>query len=239
MEHYTIYHPRPGVFLREDGGADITVWAPLAESVVLVTENEKPLTIPLEKGEWGYWQAGTKLLTAGDRYRFLLNNEKAYPDPASVSQPEGVHGPSQVADRRFVWTDNNWKGMKQEDLIIYELHTGTFSTAHNFEGIIEQLPYLQQLGITAIELLPVAQFPGNRNWGYDGVYIYAVHGFYGGLAGLKQLVNAAHEAGIAVILDVVYNHLGPGNHMGPTLSFKGIDNTVYYRLTDDKRYYND
>lgn len=214
MEHTTIYHPRPGVFLREDGGADITVWAPLAESVALVTEEEKPLTIPLEKGEWEYWRAATKQLTAGDRYRFLLNNEKAYPDPASVSQPEGVHGPSQVADRRFVWTDGNWKGMKQEDLIIYELHTGTFSRAHNFEGIIEQLPYLQQLGITAIELMPVTQFPGNRNWGYDGVYIYAVHGFYGGLAGLKQLVNAAHEAGIAVILDVVYNHLGPdGNYL--------------------------
>ncbi|GGH75957.1 maltooligosyltrehalose trehalohydrolase [Filimonas zeae] len=214
MEHYTIYHPRPGVFLRNDGLADITVWAPEAAAVALVTAGEQPLTIPLEKGEWGYWRATTHQLAAGDRYRFLLNNKEAFPDPASVAQPEGVHGPSEVADRQFAWTDDNWKGLPLEDLIIYELHTGAFSAAHTFEGIIEQLPYLQQLGITAIELMPVNQFPGNRNWGYDGVYVYAVHGFYGGLAGLKRLVNAAHAAGIAVILDVVYNHLGPdGNYL--------------------------
>lgn len=215
MEHTTIYHPRPGVFLRNDGLADITVWAPEAETVALVTEGNQPLTIALEKGEWGYWQAVTDRLAAGDRYRFLLNNDdESYPDPASVSQPDGVHGPSQVTDRQFTWTDDNWKGIKQEDLIIYELHTGAFSCAHTFAGIIEELPYLQQLGITAIELMPVSQFPGNRNWGYDGVFVYAVHGYYGGLAGLKQLVNAAHAAGIAVILDVVYNHLGPdGNYL--------------------------
>lgn len=213
MEHYTIYHPRPGVLLREDGRADITVWAPLANSVALITEGGQ-CSIPLEQTEWGYWQAVTEKLSVGDRYRFCLNNDKAYPDPASVAQPEGVHGPSQVTDRRFAWSDDNWKGLQQEELIIYELHTGTFTTAHTFEGVIEQLPYLQELGITAIELMPVTRFPGNRNWGYDGVYIYAVHDFYGGLAGLKQLVNEAHNAGIAVILDVVYNHLGPdGNYL--------------------------
>lgn len=212
-QHHTTYHPRPGVFLQQNGAADITVWAPLATKVDLVGYGGS-FTVPLEKGEWGYWQAKTDQLAAGNTYRFRLNDEESYPDPASLSQPEGVHGDSQVVDRTFTWTDSAWKGIAQEDLVIYELHTGTFSTEHTFEGVIARLPYLQQLGITAIELMPVNQFPGDRNWGYDGVYVYAVHGVYGGLQGLKKLVNAAHEAGIAVILDVVYNHLGPdGNYL--------------------------
>lgn len=213
-QHYTIFHPRCGVYLHSNGIADITVWAPLVNQVELVSADNQLQPLTLEKSDNGYWQARTELLHTGARYKFRLNGEQAYPDPASVSQPDGVHGFSEVIDRDFDWTDDGWKGVVQEALIIYELHTGTFSAEHSFDGIERRLPYLQQLGITAIELMPVNQFPGNRNWGYDGVYAYAVHGAYGGLYGLKKLVNAAHAAGIAVILDVVYNHLGPdGNYL--------------------------
>lgn len=205
--------PRPGVYMRPDGMTDIVVWAPAKEQIELVTA-DNTLTLPLVRNEWGYWHATTDQLQSGQLYNFRIDGDKTFPDPASVAQPDGVHGPSQVIARDFEWTDDAWKGIAQEDLVIYELHTGAFTNDHTFKGIIDKLPYLKDLGITAIELMPVNAFPGSRNWGYDGVYPFAVHTGYGGLAGLKELVNAAHAAGLAVILDVVYNHMGPdGNYL--------------------------
>jgi maltooligosyltrehalose trehalohydrolase len=142
-------------------------------------------------------------------YSYLLDGTATFPDPASRSQPQGVHGPSAIADPSFSWSDADWKGIALGDMIIYELHVGTFTEQGDLEGVISKLDYLRALGVNTIELMPVTQFPGKRNWGYDGVYPFAVHHDYGGVKGLKKLVNEAHRHGIAVILDVVYNHLGP------------------------------
>ena len=151
----------------------------------------------------------------GDRYWLVLNNSTERPDPCSRSQPEGVHGPSQIVDPDFFrWSDQEWKGIGLQDYIFYELHVGTFTPQGTFAGVVSKMAYLKELGVTAIELMPVAQFPGSRNWGYDGVDLYAPQSSYGGPEGLKELVNAAHNAGLAVVLDVVYNHLGPeGNYL--------------------------
>jgi maltooligosyltrehalose trehalohydrolase len=152
----------------------------------------------------------------GDRYWLVLDGTKERPDPCSRLQPDGVHGPSEIVDPdSFEWSDRNWKGIDLTDYILYELHVGTFTPQGSFDSLLSKIPYLKDLGITAIELMPVAQFSGNRNWGYDGVDLYAPHAAYGGPDGLKSLVNAAHDAGLAVVLDVVYNHLGPeGNYLG-------------------------
>ena len=151
----------------------------------------------------------------GRRYSFILDSSKERPDPCSRLQPEGVHGPSEIVDpEAFQWSDADWKGVALTDYVFYELHVGTFTAQGTFAGVRSKLDYLRRLGVTAIELMPVAQFPGDRNWGYDGVDLYAPHSAYGGPAGLKQLVNAAHQTGLAVVLDVVYNHLGPeGNYL--------------------------
>ncbi|HAZ31533.1 MAG TPA: malto-oligosyltrehalose trehalohydrolase, partial [Dehalococcoidia bacterium] len=134
--------------------------------------------------------------------------------PASRFQPRGVHGPSQVIDSHFSWQDQNWAGLPLEEYIVYELHVGAFTEEGTFDAIIPYLDELKDLGITALELMPVAQFPGNRNWGYDGAYPFAVQDSYGGPEGLKRLVNACHQKRLAVVLDVVYNHLGPeGNYV--------------------------
>ncbi|HEY8461301.1 MAG TPA: malto-oligosyltrehalose trehalohydrolase, partial [Blastocatellia bacterium] len=159
------------------------------------------------------------------RYLYRINDEEDRPDPASHFQPLGVHGPSEVvAHDEFAWSDHGWTGVPQERLVIYELHTGAFTPEGTFDAVIPRLPELRALGVTAIELMPVAEFPGDRNWGYDGVYPFSAHHAYGGPAGLKRLVNACHEAGLAVILDVVYNHLGPeGNYIsrfGPYFTAK-------------------
>jgi maltooligosyltrehalose trehalohydrolase len=145
----------------------------------------------------------------------MLDGTDPIPDPVSRSQPDGVHGLSQVIDpNRFQWTDGNWKGLSLPDFIIYELHVGTFTPEGTFDGVVSRLPYLVELGVTAIELMPVAAFPGRRNWGYDGVALYAPQESYGGTEGLKRLVDAAHSHGLAVVLDVVYNHVGPeGNYL--------------------------
>ena len=145
---------------------------------------------------------------------FRLDGSRDRPDPASRAQPAGVHGPSQVIDPAFDWTDGAWRGVPREHLIIYEVHVGTATEAGTFEALIARLPDLRELGITALELMPVADFPGAHNWGYDGVALYAPARAYGGGRGLKRLVDAAHTAGLAVLLDVVYNHLGPsGNYL--------------------------
>jgi maltooligosyltrehalose trehalohydrolase len=151
----------------------------------------------------------------GDRYWLVLDGSKQRPDPCSRLQPEGVHGPSEIVDPdSFVWTDRKWSGIAITDYIFYELHVGTFTPEATFDAVRSKIVYLKDLGVTAIELMPVAQFAGSRNWGYDGVDLYAPHSAYGGANGLKALVNAAHGAGLAVVLDVVYNHLGPeGNYL--------------------------
>lgn len=210
----TAIHRRTlGVNFSADGRAEITVWAPLKENISVVANGA---IIPLEKNEWGFWKGVTNDIKPGDFYNLLVDNKKKLPDPASLSQPQGVHGPSQALDvGQFLWTDKNWKNPPLDEYIFYELHTGTFTAEGSFAALEGKLDYLISLGITAIEIMPVAQFPGERNWGYDGVFPFAVQHSYGGAQGLCHLVNACHERGIAVVLDVVYNHLGPeGNYMG-------------------------
>jgi maltooligosyltrehalose trehalohydrolase len=180
---------------------------------------------PLEQDEAGYWQTTVEDVPPGSRYWYLLEGGTARPDPASQSQPQGVHGPSEVIDHAaFPWTDAGWEGVPLEDMVIYELHVGTFTPEGTFEAVIPRLAQLAELGVTAVELMPVAQFPGDRNWGYDGVYPYAAQNSYGGPLGLKKLVNAIHHQGMSAILDVVYNHMGPeGNYLrdfGPYFTAK-------------------
>jgi maltooligosyltrehalose trehalohydrolase len=198
-----------------NGVATAVIWAPLADQVALkLTKGGQVL--PLQKDGWGYWRGTGLDLQPGDSYKVVLDGEKELPEPASLSQPEGVHGPSQALDLSVdSWIDRDWKNFPLEQYLIYELHTGTFSEEGTFAGIEEKLDYLKDLGITAIEIMPVAQFPGSRNWGYDGTFPFAVQYSYGGAKGLQRLVDACHSKGIAVILDVVYNHLGPeGNYLG-------------------------
>ncbi|MGE3978413.1 MAG: malto-oligosyltrehalose trehalohydrolase [Nitrospira sp.] len=192
------------------------VWAPRVKTVSVQVLDQGRDPLPMERGERGYFNLTVEGVRAEDRYWYVLDGEKVLPDPASQFQPDGVHKASAVVDpNAFGWTDCGWRGFALKDLIIYELHTGTFTPTGTFEAIIPHLEYLKQaVGITAIELMPVAQFAGTRNWGYDGTYLYAPHSSYGGPQGLKALVNACHAAGLAVILDVVYNHLGPeGNYL--------------------------
>ncbi|CAM4125467.1 maltooligosyl trehalose hydrolase [Pedobacter westerhofensis] len=200
-----------GVNFNDAGLAEIRFWSPEAETVELKTE---AVTVALEKKELGYWELSGAGIYPGNTYQFLINGETLIPDPASLSQPQGVHGPSEAVDlSAFSWTDQDWKNPELGDYIFYELHTGTFTPEGTFEGIIAKLDYLVELGITAIEIMPVAQFPGGRNWGYDGVFPFAVQNSYGAAAGLQQLVDASHAKGLAVVLDVVYNHMGPeGNY---------------------------
>lgn len=192
-----------------------SVWAPKAQSVKVKVVAPFEKTIPLEQDISGYWTAQIEDIPEGVRYYYQLNNELERPDPASLAQPEGVHGPSEVVNlNSFAWTDAGWQGLSMEEMIMYELHVGTFTPKGTFEAIIERLDYLLELGINTIELMPISQFPGDRNWGYDGVYPFAPQLSYGGVAGLQRLVEACHQKGIAVVLDVVYNHMGPeGNYL--------------------------
>ncbi|MCP9473522.1 MAG: malto-oligosyltrehalose trehalohydrolase [Nitrospira sp.] len=192
------------------------MWAPHASSVAIRFPDGDPNTVPMQPEENGYFQATVAGVAAGTRYRYILDGTMERPDPASRFQPDGVHGPSAVVNPdAFQWTDRTWRGLPMEDMIIYELHVGTFTPEGTFDAIIPRLPYLKEtVGVTAIELMPVAQFPGRRNWGYDGTYPFAVQTSYGGPEGLKRLVDACHAMEMAVMLDVVYNHLGPeGNYL--------------------------
>ncbi|MBW4558305.1 MAG: malto-oligosyltrehalose trehalohydrolase [Trichormus sp. ATA11-4-KO1] len=195
-----------------DGICEFTIWAPYLETVALEIVSPYQRLIPMQQlGK--YWQVTARDIDPGTLYLYQLNNSESKPDPASNFQPHGVHGPSQVVNHSFAWNDNNWSGIPLESMIMYELHVGTFTPEGTFEAIIPRLPDVRELGVNAIELMPVAQFPGDRNWGYDGVYPFAVQNSYGGPNKLKQLVDACHQQGIAVILDVVYNHFGPeGNY---------------------------
>jgi maltooligosyltrehalose trehalohydrolase len=169
----------------------------------------------LWRGEGDVYSLTLPRLGAGTRYQYRLNGERYRPDPVSRWQPEGVHGPSVVVDpTAFTWTDADFRGHARADLVFYELHVGTFTRAGTFEAVIPYLEALADLGVTAIELMPVAEFPGSRNWGYDGVHLFAPQSTYGGPLGLRRLVDAAHGHGLSVVLDVVYNHLGPeGNYL--------------------------
>ena len=185
----------------EGGGVAFRVWAPEAEPTLVLEGREHALA---PSGD-GVWEAEVAA-KPGDAYRYRLDGT-LWPDPCSRFQPEGVRGPSQVVAYPSVSTG---PPLRLEELVVYELHVGTFSSEGTFDGVVPRLRELRELGVTAIELMPVATFPGERGWGYDGVYVYAPHPAYGGPAGLSRLVAAAHGEGLAVILDVVYNHIGPG-----------------------------
>ncbi len=202
---------------RHRGGVrwEFSVWAPFRKKVELKIVSPDMLLIPMKRDDQGYWHACVYDVVPGAQYLYRLDGEQERPDPVSRYQPEGVHSPSQLMDlSAFAWEDHDWKGIALRDYIIYELHVGTFTREGTFDAIIPHLDYLKELGITAVELMPVAQFPGTRNWGYDGVYPYAAQNSYGGPEGLIRLVNACHQKGLAVVLDVVYNHFGPeGNYL--------------------------
>jgi maltooligosyltrehalose trehalohydrolase len=207
-----------------DGRTRFSVWAPTPRSVELqLRRSDGVETVALERDQRGVARVDVADLGPGTEYWYRLDGERNRPDPVSRALAAGVHGPSRVVDPdAFRWDDAAWRGLAMADLILYELHVGTFSSAGTFEAVIARLPYLLDLGVTALEIMPVAEFAGGRNWGYDGVALYAPHAGYGGPDGLRRLVDAAHRAGLAVLLDVVYNHLGPeGNYLpefGPYFS---------------------
>ncbi len=190
-----------------DGQTRFTLWAPAAERVRLELEHSDPT--PMERGQESVFSA-TVRAEPGTRYRYLVDEEQGVPDPASRYQPEDVHGPSQVVDTTsFEWQDQDWKGRLWEETILYELHVGSFTPEGTFAAVKSKLDHLVELGVTAIELMPLSDFPGGRNWGYDGVLPYAPDSSYGTPDELKDLVQTAHEKGLMVFLDVVYNHFGP------------------------------
>lgn len=204
-----------GADCEPDGSCTFIVWAPEKERVELRLLEPAEALIPLNKERQGYWRLTLENVPSGSLYTYRLDGRLERPDPASHSQPQGVHGPSQIVDHAsFPWQDSEWQGLEPSRMILYELHVGTFTPEGSFDAIIPRLKALADMGINTLELMPVAQFPGDRNWGYDGVYPFAVQGSYGGSQGLKWLVNSCHQLGMAVILDVVYNHLGPeGNYL--------------------------
>jgi len=264
-----------GPTLRSDGSCQFLVWAPCHKSVKLrlfsVKDSvaRKPIAEPhdraddqiieMTRNEFGYFRAVVNKVDRDSRYMYQLESPgsgaKELPDPASRYQPEGVHGASQLVDLAdFSWGDDGWKAPALERSAFYELHIGTYTRAGTLDALVKRLPRLVDLGVTTVELMPVAQFPGARNWGYDGVYPYAVQNSYGGPRALQRFVNAAHRCGLAVALDVIYNHLGPeGNYLaefgpyftqkyktpwGQAINFDGaesepvrryfIDNAVYW-----------
>ena len=210
---------RFGASVRSSDSIEFRVWAPNLTKVAVrvMGENvgEQPRTIPMKRSSDSEFTATVLQVSEGADYIYVLDGERERPDPVSRWQPGGVHAPSRVVDpASFRWSDQGWSGIPLRDFIIYELHTGTFTRDGTFAGVIARLPYLRDLGVTAIEIMPVAEVPGNRNWGYDGASLYASQSSYGGPTGLKKLVDACHQHGLAVVLDVVYNHLGPeGNYL--------------------------
>lgn len=196
------------------------VWAPGRVRVEVVIGDRR---LPMTRMERGWWEVTDEAAQAGTRYGISLDGGETRPDPRSASQPDGVHGLSEVVDHgAHDWKDAGWPGLPLAGSVLYELHVGTFAPAGTFDGVIERLPHLVELGVDAIELMPVAEFSGERGWGYDGVDLFAPHHAYGGPAGLKRLVDACHAHGVGAVLDVVYNHLGPvGNFLsefGPYFS---------------------
>jgi len=225
----------------------IRVWAPLPKKVELQSGGQ---TLSMAREAGGWWSGSIPARGAQREYGFLLDGEGPFPDPRSFWQPNGVHGLSQLLDHdRFSWTDQKWQAPPLSSAIIYELHIGAFTAAGTFEAGIEKLDHLTALGVTHVELMPVNEFSGARGWGYDGVDLFAPHHAYGGPIGLKQLIDACHARRLAVLLDVVYNHLGPsGNYLGkfapyfnprysspwgPALNFDGPDSEEVRRFFCD------
>lgn len=205
-----------GALPQADGSVVWRVWAPRARRVTLVLDPEgQAQRLPMQPVPGGYFECHRPDVRSGLRYAYALDEGPLRPDPASRWQPDGVHRPSAVFfPDQYRWGDASWRGVPRDELVIYELHVGAFTPEGTFDAIIPRLPQLAELGITAIELMPVAQFPGDRNWGYDGVHLFAPQNTYGGPEALQRLVDAAHQAGLAVLQDVVYNHLGPeGNYL--------------------------
>ncbi len=199
---------------------EFRVWAPRPKRVEVVLGERR---IPMRRAEDSWWMSCADEAGPGSDYAFSLDGGPPRPDPRSALQPQGVHGPSQVVDHSsFTWHDSSWRGVPLPGSVLYECHVGTFSAEGTFDGAIQHLRHLADLGADIIELLPVAEFPGRRGWGYDGADLFAPHHAYGGPEGLKRLVDAAHAHGLGVVMDVVYNHLGPeGNYLpefGPYFS---------------------
>ena len=202
-----------GARVLDGNRCEFRVWAPHHARVELHIVAPEDRRVPLTKDTNGYHAAIVDDCGEGTRYLYVVKGRER-PDPASRLQPAGVHGPSEVVGSDFEWHDAGWTGIALEDYVLYELHVGTFTEEGTFDAIIGKLDDLKDLGVTAVELLPVAQFPGERNWGYDGTYVYAAQASYGGPRALKRLVDACHQRGMALLLDVVYNHLGPeGNYV--------------------------
>lgn len=196
----------------EKDGTRFRLWAPSARSVALFLDGDE---LPMQAGDGSWFALDVPGAGPGSRYQFRIDGGLLVPDPASRSNPDDVHGPSEVIDpESFAWEDGGWRGRAWEEAVIYELHVGAFSPEGSFAGVAARLDYLLDLGVTAIELMPVADFPGRRNWGYDGVLQFAPDSRYGRPNDLKRLVQAAHARGLMVLLDVVYNHFGPeGNYL--------------------------
>jgi maltooligosyltrehalose trehalohydrolase len=216
---------KPGAHYTKYGVCTFVVWAPRRERVELRLAHPDERLLPMKKLPRGYWEVEVQGIPPGSSYFYRLDSATDRPDPASHFQPDGVHGPSALVDHdAFAWHDEKWQGIELSEMIIYELHSGTFTPAGTFDAVIPRIPELGQTGINAIEIMPVGEFPGNRNWGYDGAYPFSVHSAYGGPEALKRLVDACHREGIAVILDIVCNHLGPeGNYLsdfGPYFTSK-------------------
>jgi maltooligosyltrehalose trehalohydrolase len=210
-------HPPQGALGQRDGSVVWRVWAPLSTTVSLVAlpSGQRQEAAMTPEGR-GYFVCRQPRAEEGLRYAFKLADGREYPDPASRWQPDGVHRYSAVfIPESYGWSDADWRGIARDELVIYELHVGAFTPEGTLDAIIPRLQQLASLGVTSVELMPVAQFPGDRNWGYDAVYPYAVQNSYGGPRALQRFVDAAHKIGLAVLLDVVYNHLGPeGNYLG-------------------------
>ena len=206
--------PSLGARVLPGGRCEFRVWAPQRDRVELHIVSPAERRVAMQKMPDGYHQIVIGECGEGTLYLYAVDGGDGRPDPASRHQPQGVHGPSEVVAADFEWHDNGWTGIALEDYVLYELHVGTFTADGTFDAIIPRLDSLKELGITAVELLPIGQFPGTRNWGYDGTYVGAAQTSYGGPRGLKRLVDACHQRGLALLLDVVYNHLGPeGNYL--------------------------
>ncbi len=204
-----------GSELGEDGSARFRLWAPSARRVTLALDESPQKHLVLDRFEDGWFELITREAMAGSRYKFRIDDSYNIPDPASRFQPCDVHGPSELVDPcAFLWNEVEWHGRPWEEAVIYELHVGAFTPEGTLQAVEQKLDYLRELGVTALELMPVADFPGKRNWGYDGVLLYAPDSAYGRPEDLKRLVQAAHAKGMMVFLDVVYNHFGPeGNYL--------------------------
>ena len=221
-----------GSAILEDGRVSFSLWAPKAQSVELCLYEDKTVQyLDLSPQSHGWYSLITDRAQVGTLYNYRINRNLIVPDPASRSNPQDIYGPSEVIDpQAYDWQDHAWQGRPWETAVIYEIHTGTFTQSGTFRGIIEKLDYLVSLGVTAIELMPIADFPGSRNWGYDGVLLFAPDSSYGKPDDLKLLIDQCHTRGLMVFLDVVYNHFGPeGNYLGSYAPqfFSKVDHTPW------------